>query len=269
MSHTARMSLLKEALRAGVSRHAHSNSTRRRVLVAGGAGALGGAVLEQLLASHAFEHVAVLVTQPVNVAMRGLVTINESALSDGTTAHEDTAVIVFDRERHANGRELAFLRPQPDRLPTLAAALHERGVRHLIVVMPHAAASLPEALKAGLANLDEHAVAALGFDHLIFIRSAQMSSNAKQASAAQRVADWVLSQLQLMIPQRDKPVRPMKVAQLAAQLAAHLPQSLPGTRVVPPELVWEAAQSRHVEALVIDWLSGRAPEEAAPPMMRM
>ena len=126
------MNLLKEALRAGVSRHSHPASRQRRVLVAGGAGALGGAVLEQLLASHAFEHVAVLVTQPVNVAMRGLVTVDEAALSAGTTGHEDTAVIVFDRERHANGREQAFLRPQPDRLTALAAALHGRGVRHLV-----------------------------------------------------------------------------------------------------------------------------------------
>lgn len=152
-----------------------SNNKQRRVLVAGGAGALGAAVLEQILASHAFEQVAVLVTQPVNVTLRRLVTVSESSLWRTAPTHtpEDTAIIVFDRERSANGRELAFLRPQPEGLPALAAALHQRGARRLIVVMPHSAASLPDALKRGLANLDEHAVAALDFEHLLFIRSAQ------------------------------------------------------------------------------------------------
>jgi hypothetical protein len=79
------------------------------MLVAGGAGALGAAVLEQLPASHSFEQVAVLVTQPVNVALRGLVTIHEASLADsGGHPAEDTAITVFDRERRANGREQAF-----------------------------------------------------------------------------------------------------------------------------------------------------------------
>lgn len=116
--------------------------------------------------------------------------------------------------------------------------------------MPHAAASLPDALRQVLANLEEHAVATLGFEHLIFIRPAQTAMGVRPTKALQRVAEWVLSQLQLMIPQRDGPVRPIKVAQFAAQLAAHVPESLPGTRVVPPELVWEAAQTRDVETLV-------------------
>jgi hypothetical protein len=147
----------------------------------------------------------------------------------------------------------------------LAETLRQRGVRRLIVVRPHAAASLPDALKHGLANLDEHAVAALGFEHLLFIRSARTMSGARPTKALQRVADWVLSQMQLMIPQRDKPVRPIKVA----QLAAHLPQSPPGTRVVLTERVWDAAQTCDVEALAIDWLQGKATSEAAPQVMRM
>jgi len=243
---------------------------RRRVLVAGGAGALGAAMLEQLLASHAFEQVAVLVTQNVNVALRGLVTVSESSLRHAAGhVPEDTAIIVFDRERHANGREQAFLRPRPEDLPTLAAALHARGVRRLIVAMPHGAASLPDALKQGLANLDEHAVAALGFDHLLFIRSAQMQSGVRSASVLQRLADWILSQLQFMIPQRDKPVRPIKLAEFTARLAKHLPEAPQGIRVVPPELVWEAAQVRDSGTLAQDWLQGKALPETSPHRMRM
>jgi hypothetical protein len=137
-------------------------------------------------------------------------------------------------------------------------------VRRLVVVLPHASASLPDALKRGLANLDEHAVATLGFEHLVFVRSAQPPAGSTGASAPQRVADWVLSQLQLMVPQRDKPVRATKVAQFVAQLAAQLPAAPGGTRVVPPELVWEAAQSRDVAGVAGDWLHGR--EHAPTPV---
>jgi len=244
---------------------------RRRVLVAGGAGALGSAVLEHLLASGAFAQVAVLVEQPLNVALRGLVTVPMHTLDDAAAVAEaqDTAVVVFDRERHANGREQAFARPLPEALPVLAARLHRRGVRRLVVVVPHAAASLPQALRQGLANLDEHAVASLGFEHLVFIRSAQASMAQRDDSALQRLAHWVLAQLQLMIPQRDKPVRPAKIAQFAAQLAAELPQAPQGTRVVPPEIVWEAAQARDVQALARDWLHGRHTPETTPHRMRM
>ena len=265
------MSLLNDALRAGHSRLAHAAPDTHRVLVAGGAGSLGAAVLEQLLASRHFSQVAVVVTQPLNTALRGLVTVDLTTLPLRCADHaaEDTAVIVFDRARHANGREQAFLRPQPDRLAALAADLRLRGVRHLMVVMPHAAATLPDALKRGLANLDEQAVAALGFDHLVFVRSAQASLRTASASLLQGLADWVLSQAQLLIPQRDKPVRPIKVAQFVAQIAARLPHSPPGTRVVPPELVWEAAQCRDIGTLADAWLHGRALGESTPGPMRM
>ncbi|RQP24099.1 hypothetical protein DZC73_12265 [Albitalea terrae] len=155
-------------------------------------------------------------------------------------------------------------------MPVLAAMLRERGLRRLLVVMPHAAASLPDALKRGLANLDEHAVAALGFEHLVFVRSAQMPGGAaSSAHPLQRLADWVLAQMRLMIPQRDKPVRPAKVAQFVAQLAVRLPSATPGTRVVPPELVWEAAQRQDVDALVQEWLRGVEAEASTPQPARM
>ncbi|WP_280153691.1 hypothetical protein [Piscinibacter sp. XHJ-5] len=249
------MRLVHDALRAGQAAPPRTPARARRVLVAGGAGALGAAVLESLLASRGFDEVAVLVTQPINAALRGLATVSKAQLEDGAVNAEDTALVVFDRERHANGREAAFLRPQPQALPLLAAALYRRGVRDLIVVMPHATATLPDALKRGLATLDEQAVAALGFDHLVFVRSAQPPAALRAASALQRVADWVLSQLQLMIPQRERPVRAQKVAQFVVQVALRLPATAHGTRVAPPELVWEAGQTKDLEGLAAGWLA--------------
>ena len=250
------MTLLHDALRAGHASPRPPRVAGRQVLVAGGGGALGAAVLEQLLASREFAQVTVLVTRPLNTALLGLRPLLWDA--DAMTAHgdEDTALIVFDRARHANRREQAYLRPDPAQLPALAAALRERGVRRLVVVLPHASASLPDALKHGLANLDEQAVASLGFEQLLFMRSAQARDASRSDHPLQRVAQWMLSQLQLMVPQRDAPVRVMKVTQFAAALAARLPQAPPGTRVVPPELVWDAAQAADIAAFAANWLNG-------------
>ena len=262
--------LLTQALRAGRA-PSHRRSTGPRVLVAGGAGVLGAAVLEQLLGSHPFSQVSVLVTQPLGAALRGF----HPVLWPGGHAPRaelpgvDTAVVVFDRERHANGRELAFLRPEPQHLPLLADWLHRAGVRHLLVVLPHDAARLPQALRRGLANLDEHAVAQLGFEHLVFMRAAQAAAGAVLTHPGERLARWMLSQLQLMVPQRDRPVRAAKVAAFAAHLAARLAASPPGTRVVPPELVWEAAQVKDAGHLARDWLAGQPLSDSPVPAMKL
>lgn len=261
---------LTHALRAG-----HAPVPRRavgpRVLVAGGAGVLGAAVLEQLLGGRAFVQVGVLVTQPVSPALSGLwpVVWPEGVAPPAGPIGCHTAVVVFDRERHANGRERAFLRPEPAGLPALAAWLHAAGVRHLLVVLPLDVAALPQALRRGLANLDEQAVAAMGFEHLVFMRAAQAPAGARPSHPGDRLARWMLSQLQMMVPQRDKPVRAAKVAALAAQIAARLAGSPAGTRVLPSELVWEAAQSHDVAGLAADWLHGRERAEVPVPVMRL
>jgi nucleoside-diphosphate-sugar epimerase len=265
------MSLIQQALRAAAhppAPTAHRHAAGPRVLVVGGAGALGSALLEQLLGERHFAQVSVLVTQPLQTALRGLSTVLWSE-APPAAAPERMAVVVFDRERGANGREQAFFKPQPEQLPALAAWLQARGVRHLLVVMPHAQASLPDALKRGLASLDEHAVARLGFEHLVFMRSAQAAAFVRHTHPGQRLAHWMLSQLQMMVPQRERPVRASKVAQFAALIAAHLPTSPSGTRVVPPELVWEAAQASNARTLAAHWLSGQPLPETPPPPWRM
>lgn len=253
------------------------------VLVAGGGGALGSVVLEALLARRCSAQIKVLANRNLIVAMRGLepVVIEGFDTFDafdhtdhgacGARPHAaavaalaDLAVIVFDVERHANGRELAFVRPQPHDLSRLAHWLHGRGVRRLIVVLPHAPAGLPDALKHGLANLDEQTVAALGFEHVVFVRSAHAPATGRATRWLQRLADGMLAQLRMMVASANQPVRARKVAQFVAELAAQLPSSMPGTRVAPPELVWQAAQLHDASGLVQAWLArGEQPAASA------
>jgi len=181
----------------------------------------------------------------------------------------DTALVVFDVKRHANGREEAFLRPEPRTLPRLAGWLRDCGVRDLVVVMPHNAASLPQALKAGLADLDEHAVVELGFEHVVFVRSARAAIGVRSDLWLQRVADGVLAQLRLMTPQPDQPVRSNKVARFVGELALRLPHSAPGTRVAAPELLWQSAQHADPGPLVQAWLAGEALPAPSARRMRL
>ena len=241
-------------------------STRRRALVLGGGGTLGAAVLEALLASHRFQDVGVVVASPMRPALRGLQTVADSDAERAAFA-PDTALIVYDRERHANGRDSTFVRPQPAGLVAQAQALMRAGATGLIVVVPHAPALLPHALKQGLANLDEGAVAAMGFAQVVFMRMAQAGDGRHPGAARnppERLAAWMLSQLRWMVPQREQPVRSDTVARVAAAVAFALPHAPHGTRVLPPELLWQAAQQPRAEELAADWLAGRSAATGAP-----
>lgn len=261
------MTLLKHALRGGLAPDAADASrATRRVLVLGAGGPLGSAVLEHLLGSSAWAGVATLVTQPVAVALRGLeawpVT---SAFMDAAPQLPwvpDSAVLVFDRERGARhgrpGREAALWRPDPATLTALGNWLRAAGVRRLLVVLPHAPGLLPQALRAGLASLDEAALAALGFEHLVFVRPARQGhAESAAGTALQRLGLNLLRQMQWMVPQRQQALRPARVAAFVAALARALPQVPPGTRVVSPELLWDWAQPGGGAPVLEAWLHGR------------
>ena len=110
----------------------------------GGGGALGAKVVERLLAQHRFSAVGVWTVQPLRAALRGLQPLGQA---DWLAFGANTALIIFDRARHANGREAAFGAPMPADLPALAAQLHALGVQALVVVVPHAPGLLPQALQ--------------------------------------------------------------------------------------------------------------------------
>jgi hypothetical protein len=211
--------------------------------------------LEQALATRSFERVAALVDAPMQPAVEGFVALGDDALP--AFAAVRAALAVEDDERGV-GRESAFVRPEPQRLPPLARRLHALGVRRLVVVVPHTPSLLPMALQQGLAGMDEAAVAALGFEQLVFMRMAQDARDAAVRQAPQRLARWMLSQLRWMIPQREQPVRAETVARVAAALAVQLADAPHATRVVPAALLWQAAQARDAGALVADWLVPKA-----------
>lgn len=223
------------------------------LLIAGATGVLGGEVLRQLAGSAAYPQARVLAREPIRAGTRGvdvlLVPGDEPA--QWPTVPAETGVILFEPPRLFYDRERALWTPQPAQLPQVAGWMRSCGVRTLAVVLPHAPGRLPEALKRGLASLDEHAVASLGFERLLFIRAPEKPNHQAASGLAQQLAAFMLSTFKYMVPGSEQPVRARKVAQL---VAAALQLAPAGIHVAAPEAVWRAAQAADMHASVRQWL---------------
>lgn len=260
------MDVLAQALRGAASQRGVPAARAEVVLVVGGGGVLGAALLARALACGRFARVQALVARDLASALRGFEPLPQAAL--GAPLRADTAVIVFERARRNNGRDDAFVQPQPQQLPALAAQLRAGGVRRLLVLVPHAPALLPQALKAGLASLDEGQVAALGFEQLLFVRAAQAAAERGAGGWLQRLAAGWLAQLAWMVPQRDQPLRAQRLAELVVELIWRLPQAGTATRVLAPDLLWQAAHAPDSGAWLAAWLQGDALPAVAAPVQR-
>ncbi|MBI5718581.1 MAG: hypothetical protein HZC37_12935 [Burkholderiales bacterium] len=239
-------------------------------LVLGAGGRLGSALLAEALAAGRFASVQAWVAAPAVASfmstMRGLTALPEARLAAPGPLQASIAFIVFERERFSNGRDEAFAMPQPQALPALARRLREGGVQRLVVALPHASSMLPQALTAGLATHDEAAVAALGFEHLVLLKPSQDIAAARAGGWLERFAQWWLSQLRWMIPQREQPLRAVVLARLAVTLARGLARAAGGTYVVPQSLLWQLARDADGgEARWHAWLAGRGPAARAAP----
>lgn len=266
------MTALHDALRAGLAPAAPRREAGAaaaagpgRLLLVGAGGALGAAVLERLLGSRRWPQVATLVTQPVGVALRGFAAWPHGGWDARSPLPwtPDVAVLVFDPPRAGSRsaratREAALLQPQLADLPAIGRWLLAAGVRRLVVVLPHAPALLPPALRAGLASLDEQSLAALGFDHLVLVRPARHGpADGGGGPWLQRLAGALLAQLRWMVPEREQPLRPAVVAGFVAALLDALPGAPPGTRAAPPELLWDWSRPDGGDAVLQAWLRGR------------
>ncbi len=223
-----------------------------RVLIAGGAGALGSAVLERFCGTGAWGTVSVLMQDTLQSTLPFVDTIHIDA---AYTPHKlPVGIIIFDQARNYADRERAFWMPAPEQLFEAAKKLQAHGVESLAVVVPHLQASLPQALKLGLANLDEQQVSELHFKRLLFVRPAAVRSAEKPADFLPRLAHWMLQQLSYMVPDNQRPVRAVKLASFVeAALSAWVKTGSTGTRVVSPELLWQAAAAGDMQAFALQW----------------
>ena len=223
------------------------------MVIAGATGALGNEVMRLVAGRRACPQVDVLAREPMTAGLRGVhirvMPGDDPAGWPGLAAR--TAIVMFEPPRLFYQRERALWTPQPGQLPELAAWLRGCGVTTLAIVMPHLQMRLPDALKRGLAGLDEYAVAQLGFERLLFVRSAQKPGAESGGRPLARLARLVLSIGTYMIPTSEQPVRAVKIARFVVDALELAP---PGIHVAAPGTVWHAAQG-DVRAAVAQWLA--------------
>ena len=225
---------------------------RPRLLIAGATGALGDEVLRRLVGRQRHHPTLVLAREAMTAGLRGVLMqqVPSASPRDWAPVAADVAVVLFDPPRLYHERERALWTPLPEQLLELATWLRRGGVTTLAVVQPHAQGGLPEALKRGLASLDEGAVAGLGFERLLLVRSAQKPPRQGAGGPLRALAAWMLSITRLMVPASEQPVRAASVAELVSVALEFAP---PGIHVAAPELVWQASQGPLVP-LVRHWL---------------
>lgn len=258
------MDFTSHALQGILRPQARSGAGKPGLLVAGATGVLGAEVLRRLAGSGRFAHTQVMAREPITTGLSGvsIVMAADTPVDEWPTAHSAArvGVVMFEPPRLYYDRERALWTPTPAQLPALARWLLSSGVQTLVVVMPHVRGRMPEALKRGLATLDEHAVAAAGFQRVLFVRSAQKGQAVKPSGWPRRTAAWMLSTLSYMVPVTEQPVRPSKIAEFIEAALRVLPD---GTHVASPEVLWQAAQSggkglhgQSIHSVVQAWLNG-------------
>ncbi len=230
--------------------------TRPGLIVAGATGALGSEVLRRLAGSGSFAHTQVLAREPITTGLAQVV-IAPVAGEDISAwpvcaLAAQTGVVMFEPPRLYHERERALWTPAPGQLLALSQWLRRCGVQTLVLVLPHAQGSLPQALRHGLASIDEQQVAALGFERVLFVRSAQKQNGPANAGFLEKTAAWMLSIFRYMIPAAAMPVRPAKLAEFVDAALRVLPA---GTHVAAPELLWQAGQSQDMQGVVRAWLN--------------
>jgi hypothetical protein len=265
----------EHALAAG-NRPSARTTTLPRLLIAGATGALGNAVVRRLVGMQRARHTDVLARMPMRQGIRHVRTHVVPHTEGGNDdfarwplLSADIAVVMFDPPRMFYEREKALWTPRPDQLPALGGWLAACGVHTLAVVMPHDQGRLPESLKHGLANLDEHALAALPIERLILVRSARKPERVVQRHHLHRLAHWMLGVTRFMVPQTEQPVRAVRIAELVDLALHELPR---GTHVLAPAQVWQATQgdTLHMRRMLRRHVAKQqpsAPDDADPPAM--
>jgi hypothetical protein len=245
-----------QALQAAARSTPRPSAARNRLVIAGATGVLGNEVLRRLVGQQQFASTQVLAREPITAGLRGVGTtlVPADDPAQWPPGAADTGVVLFDPPRLFYERERALWTPTPQQLPALARWMHRSGVGTLAVVLPHSQGRLPDSLKRGLATLDEQAIASIGFERLLIVRSAHKPKGQGARGLLPGLAHWLLSVSRYMVPDREQPVRSPMVAEFVATALQLAP---PGIHIAASELVWAAAQG-DVRKAARDWLAGES-----------
>ena len=247
------LQVLQASLRPSASAQARD---KPGLIVAGATGAIGSEVLRRLAGGGGFSHTQVLAREPMSTGLAQVVIVavsgDDMAAWPPCALAAQTGVVMFEPPRLYHDRERALWTPAPGQLVPLAQWLRRCGVQTLVVVIPHAQGSLPQALRHGLASIDEQQVVALGFERVLLVRCAEKKRAPAGTGFFGKTAAWMLSVASYMIPAASLPVRPARLAEFVDAALRVLPS---GTHVVGPELLGQVWPRQDIHGVLRTWLN--------------
>lgn len=240
-------------------------------LVLGAGGWLGAALLTQvLLAGHT--RVGAWVHRSMASTHRGLLSVTPDTLQaptpgDAARWQGATAYLVLERPGLVGARDAVFLAPDASDLQPVAQRLRTLGATRLVVVVPHAAASLPAALRHGFAHPDEQALASMGFDQVLLVRTSRDAVAAPPGAPWwERLAALWWAQLRWMVPSDERPLRSVALARVVVAAARCLRLAGAGVWVLPQDVASRAAHAPEgADAVLRAWAGIGASAGASPP----
>jgi hypothetical protein len=227
---------------AGFLARARAVPKKPTLIFAGATGVLGNEVLRRVAGSGRYGQVHVLAREPVRTIISGvaLQCMPEDVVEQWPLLTADIGVVMFEPARMFYERERALWVPKASQIEPLARWMRLCGVNTLLVVMPYAQGTLPVAVAHGFASLSEQAVSAMGFDTVVWLRSAQKATPEPAKSMALKARDLVLSVFSYMMPASEQPLRASQIAQAVSSALVAAPT---GLHVITHKMIWEAGQS--------------------------
>ena len=211
-----------------------------RVLVAGGTGLVGRALLAQLVADPRCRSVTALVRQPVQRPglPRGVtaLVVDYSTLGQPGKAAlpaADWAFCCLGTTIKTAGSQAAFRAADFDAVLAFARAAQAAGVSRIAVVSAIGANSRSSVFYNRVKGEAEQALTALGLQQLVLARPSLLLGDRKAlgqpARPAERLAQALMPALGWLIPRK---LRPIRASAVAIALRSALADSAPGTRVL-------------------------------------
>ena len=206
----------------------------RRVLVAGGSGLIGRALLAQLAADPAQPEVHALLRRklPALAARVRQHEVDFAALPGRLPAANDAYCCLGTTIKVA-GSEAAFRAVDFDAVLAFARAAHTAGARRFAVVSALGASKTSGVFYNRVKGEMEAALAGIGFDSLVIARPSLLVGDrarlGQPVRAGERIGLWLTAPFGALIP---KSVRPIKADTVAGGMIKALAQARPGVRIV-------------------------------------
>jgi uncharacterized protein YbjT (DUF2867 family) len=206
-------------------------------LLAGATGLVGRALLARLLAPDRQQPVTVLARKPLPASLsrdpRLTVLVGDMAALAGEAGAPGDVYIALGTTIKVAGSEAAFRAVDFDLVVAIARAARQAGARRLAVVSALGADRGSRIFYNRVKGEMEDAVAALGYDALVFAQpSLLLGDRAALGQPTRRAEVWAARLLGPVLPFVPASVRPIEAATVADAMIAALAEAEPGTRVL-------------------------------------